>query len=89
VQLLRTLAIIFLIFWVLPWVFKRIFPFLLKRFVEKKMGQFNQGAQSNFNQEEQANFREGEVRIKKGKSSSQSGTVIEDFEDIDFEEVKD
>jgi hypothetical protein len=53
------------------------------------MGQFQQGAKSDFNKEEQASFREGEVRIKKGKPSSQSGTVIDEFEDVDYEEVKD
>jgi len=91
-QLLRTIAIIILVWYGFKLLAKYVFPFLLKRWVDKKMGQFqqqgqNQG-QSQFNNESQAKEfakkHEGEVKIK----SAPHKTETEGFgEEVDFEEV--
>lgn len=91
-QLLRTIAIIVLVWYGFKMLTRYVFPFLLKRFVDKKMEQFqqqgqNQG-QAGFNNEKQAKEfakqHEGEVKIK----SAPHKTETEGFgEEVDFEEV--
>ena len=87
-QLLRTLVIIFLIYYGFKLLARYVFPFLLKRWVNKKMGQFN--GQAQFETEEKAKDyvkqHEGEVKIKTNKSSKTETDNIGDF--VDYEEVE-
>lgn len=92
-QIARTLIIILIILYVVPWVLRKVGPFLLKRFVEKKMGAFQSQQQAYFNQQQQeqeeARRREGEVNIKYNQhQSSHSTSNSTDIEDVDFEEIK-
>lgn len=87
-QLLRTIAIIVLIYYGFKMLTRYVFPFLLKRWVNKKMGQFQNQGQAGFDNEEKAKDfakkHEGEVKIK----SKSKKTETEGFgEEVDFEEV--
>lgn len=90
-QLLRTIAIIFIIFYGFRLLARYVFPWLLKRWMNKKMGQFQNQANSQFQDQQKAKDfakqREGEVKIKsKGKGGANSST--EDVGDyVDYEEV--
>ena len=93
-QLLRTIAIIFIIYYGFRLLSRYVFPFLLKRWVNKKMGQFHSDSyrnqtQSQFNDEKKAKDyvkqHEGEVKIKTNKSSKTETDGIGDF--VDYEEV--
>lgn len=92
-QIGRTIIIILIIFWVIPWIIKKIGPIILKRYVEKKMGGFQQGGFNQFTQQQQQNQearrREGEVNIKYNSNSKSkpNNSSTNDIEDIDFEEV--
>ena len=89
-QLLRTLAIIFILFYGFKLLMRYVFPFLLKRWVNKKMGQFQHGNHNSFSDQEKeqkfAKQREGEVKIKsKQKTSKPTSDGVGDF--VDYEEV--
>lgn len=88
-QLLRTIAIIVLIYYGFKMLTRYVFPFLLKRWVNKKMGQFQQQGGAQFNDESQAKDfakkHEGEVKIE----SAPHKTETEGFgEEVDFEEME-
>ena len=88
-QVLRTIAIIFLIFYGFRFLARYVYPFLLKRWMNKKMGQFQNQTGSQFNDEEKAKDfvkkHEGEVKIK----STPNKTETEGFGDaVDYEEVE-
>lgn len=88
--LLRTLAIIGLIYYGFKFLAKTVFPWILKRWLNKKMGQFQNQGENQFNeQQKEQNFakeHEGEVKIKARGSKTQSDTKdMGDF--VDFEEV--
>lgn len=87
-QILRTLAIIAIIFYVIPWIFRKAGPILLKRFVEKRMGGFQQQFQQQQQAQAEAKRREGEVHIKRGPSKSEHVNNSSDIQDVDFEEIK-
>ena len=90
-QILRTIAIIALIYYGFKFLAKTVFPWILKRWINKKMGDFqNQGQQQYQNQQRAQDFakqHEGEVKIKTRGSKSESETKdMGDF--VDFEEVE-
>ncbi len=89
-QLLRTIAIIFIIFYGFRLLARYVFPWLLKRWMNKKMGQFQNQANSQFQDQQKAKDfakqREGEVKIKPKSNASKSETGdMGDY--VDYEEV--
>lgn len=87
-QILRTLIIIAIIFYVIPWFMRKVGPVLLKRFVEKRMGSFQQQFQQQQQAQAEAKRREGEVHIKRGPSKNEHVNNSSDIQDVDFEEIK-
>jgi hypothetical protein len=90
-QILRTIAIIALIYYGFKFFAKTVFPWILKRWINKKMGQFqNQGQQQYQDQQKAQEFtkqHEGEVKIQTRGSKTESETKdMGDF--VDFEEVE-
>jgi len=89
-QLLRTIAIIFLIYYGFRFLSRYVFPFLLKRWVNKKMGEFQNQTQQQFKDEKKVKDyvkeHEGEVKIKAGQTSKTETDNIGDF--VDYEEVE-
>ena len=90
-QFLRTIAIIFIIFYGFRLLAKYVFPFLLKRWMNKKMGQFQNQANSQFQDQEKAqqfaNEHEGEVKIQsKGNKNKPESDGLGEF--VDYEEVE-
>jgi hypothetical protein len=89
-QLLRTIAIIVLVYYGFKLLARYVFPFLLTRWVNKKMGQFQNQSQQQFRDAEQAKQfskeHEGEVKIKTKKGST-TASSIDDGEFVDYEEV--
>ncbi len=87
----RTILILFIIFYGFRLLARYVFPFLLKRWVNKKMGEFQNQAQGQFREQQQAKEyvkqHEGEVKIKSRGNTSKSETDgVGDF--VDFEEVE-
>ena len=90
-QILRTLAIIFIIYYGFKLLTRYVFPFFLKRWMNKKMGQFQNQAQSQFNEQQKAQEfakeHEGEVKIKSKSQKNKPDTDdIGDF--VDYEDVE-
>lgn len=89
-QLLRTIAIIVLVYYGFKLLTRYVFPFLLTRWVNKKMGQFQNQSQQQFRDAEQAKQfakeHEGEVKIKTTKKTTPSSS--NDGEYVDYEEVE-
>ena len=86
----RTIVIIFIIFYGFRLLSRYVFPWLLKRWMNKKMQQFQGQAQQQFRSQEQAREfakeHEGEVKIKTPKQSTKNESDdLGDF--VDFEEV--
>ncbi len=92
-QLLRTIAIILLIYYGFKLLSRYVFPFLLKRWLNKKIGQFQNQAGQQFNDAEQAKQfakeHEGEVKVKTANRNSKTkkSSGIDDGDYVDFEEV--
>ena len=90
-QLLRTIAIIFIVIYGFRLLAKYVFPFLLKRWLNKKMGQF-QNQNNNQYQEQQkaqkfAKEQEGKVKIKsKSDNNKPESDGLGEF--VDYEEVE-
>lgn len=88
-QLLRTIAIIVIVYYGFKLLARYVFPFLLTRWVNKKMGQFQNQSQQQFRDAEQAKQfakeHEGEVKIKTNKKTNSS--TINDGEFVDYEEI--
>ena len=84
--LLKTIAIIVLVYYGIKFIGRLFAPFLLKKMANKMNNQFQQGTRQN-QQQEQAKKEEGEVTVEgqqhKTKFSKKDG------EYVDFEEVKD
>ena len=87
-QIARTLIIIAIIFYVIPWILKKVGPILVKRFVSKRMGDFQQSFQNQQQAQAEAKRKEGEVHIQKGKSKQEHFNNSSDIQDVDFEEIK-
>ena len=70
VTLLRTLAIIIIVFYVLRWLTKIFAPILMRRMVSKMQQKAQQQQQQQYNQHRQntTKAREGETVIEKGSS---------------------
>lgn len=87
----RTILILFIIFYGFRLLTRYVFPWLLKRWVNKKMGQFQNQAGGQFRQHQQAKDfakeHEGEVKIKsRGAKSKPETDDIGDF--VDYEEIE-
>ena len=87
-QIIRTLIIIAIIFYVIPWVFRKVGPILVKRFVSKRMGDFQQSFQNQQQAQADAKRKEGEVNIQRGKANQEHFNNSSDIQDVDFEEIK-
>ena len=90
-QILRTILIIFIIYYGFRFLAKYVFPFFLKRWMNKKMGEFQSQAQRQFKEEQKAREfvkeHEGEVKIKsRGTHNKPETDGIGDF--VDYEEVE-
>lgn len=90
-QILRTIAIIFIIIYGFRLLSRFVFPWLLKRWLNKKMGQFQNQANTQFQEHQKAQQfakeQEGKVKIKSRSSKSKPDTDdIGDF--VDYEEVE-
>lgn len=91
VGLLRTIAIIGLIYYGFKFLAKFVFPWILKRWINKKMGQFQQQGQQQYQDQQQAKEftkqHEGEVKIQsRGKKTTSETKDMGDF--VDYEEVE-
>ncbi len=89
-QLLRTIAILFIVYYGFKLLAKYVFPFFLKRWLNKKMGQFQNQGNSRFNDQQKAEQfakeHEGEVKIKaQPKNNKPESDGLGDF--VDYEEV--
>lgn len=90
-QLLRTIAIIFIVIYGFRLLAKYVFPFLLKRWLNKKMGQFQNQSNSQFQEQQKAQKfakeQEGKVKIKtkRGNNKPESDGL---GEFVDYEEVE-
>jgi len=90
-QLLRTIAIIFIIIYGFRLLSRYVFPWLLKRWINKKMGQFQNQTNAQFREQQKAQQfakeHEGEVKIKtRGTKTKPDTDDIGDF--VDYEEVE-
>ena len=84
VNLLRTLAIIIIVYYVLRWLARIFAPVIMKRMVNK----MQEKAQQQYNQQRQntTQAREGETIIDKRPSSTkQSNDSVGEY--VDFEEI--
>ena len=84
VNLLRTLAIIIIVYYVLRWLARIFAPVIMKRMVNK----MQEKAQQQYNQQRQntTQAREGETVIDKRPSSKkQSNDSVGEY--VDFEEI--
>ena len=92
-QLLRTIAIIVIVYYGFKLLARYVFPFLLSRWVNKKMEQFQNQSQQQFRDAEQAKQfakeHEGEVKIKPNKKTTPStiNSSINSDDYVDFEEI--
>lgn len=81
-NVLRTIAIIILAYYVFRWIFRRVIPWLLKNFVRK---QFEK--QQGYSRGQREQRREGEVHIKtKGKSRRNDPKNLGEY--VDYEEIE-
>ena len=90
-QILRTIAIIGLIYYGFKFLARTVFPWILKRWINKKMGKFQNQGNTQFQEQQQAQEfskeHEGEVKIQSRGSKTQSDTKdMGDF--VDYEEVE-
>ena len=84
VNVLRTLAIIIIVYYVLRWLTRILAPILMRRMVNN----MQQKAQQQYNQQRQntTRAREGETVIdKKPSSTKQSNDNVGEY--VDFEEI--
>ncbi len=82
-QLLRTLAIIILVYYGFKFLARYIFPILLKMFVNKAQ----KNMQNQFRQQDSPQRPEGEVTIDKTSDKERIYKGRTDVEDVDFEEI--
>lgn len=90
-QLLRTIAIIFIVIYGFRLLAKFVFPWLLKRWLNKKMGQFQNQANSQFQEQQKAQQfakeQEGKVKIKsRNNNDKPESDGLGEF--VDYEEVE-
>lgn len=90
-QLLRTIAIIIIVYYGFKLLVRFVFPFLITRWANKKMQEFQNQGQQQFRADEEAKKfvkeHEGEVKINTTKKSTKHES--DDMGDyVDYEEVK-
>ena len=80
--LLRTIAIILLVYYVFKFLTKLFAPYLMKRMVNK----MQQNAQNQQRNQQQPNVKEGETVIdRKPQNTNQSNNSVGEY--VDYEEV--
>ena len=79
VTLIRTILILFAIYYGFKLVVKFLLPIILKRFINKQTEKFNGNSNSYSNQ------KEGEVHIKSSQKQSSSGENLGEY--VDYEEL--
>ena len=88
--LLRTIAIILLVYYVLKYLTKLFAPYLMKRMVNKmqeKAQNQHRNQQQHQQQKQQPNVKVGETIIdKKPTSKNQSNNTVGEY--VDYEEVE-
>ena len=83
--LLRTIAIILLVYYVFKYLTKLFAPYLMKRMVNKMQEKAQQ--QQHANQQQESNVKEGETIIdKKPNQTKQGNNAVGDY--VDFEEIE-
>lgn len=82
--LLKTIAIILIVYYVFKFISRYILPFFLKKMVENVQQKFNEQQQS---QQQPAKGKVGETVISKVPSEPKSNKEVGDY--VDYEEVKD
>jgi len=86
VGLLRTLAIIFLVFWGFRIFTRYVLPLFGRRAIKKAGQKMQYQAKANYQRAQQRNEHvikdDGKVKISKSKPSSDQGDFV-DFEEID------
>lgn len=90
-QLLRTIAIIIIVYYGFKFLFRIVFPFLITRWANKKMQEFQQNTQNQFKSQEEAKQfakqNEGKVKIKSTtKNNKPESDGLGDY--VDYEEVE-
>ena len=90
-QLLRTIAIIIIVYYGFKFLFRIVFPFLITRWANKKMQEFQQNAQNQFKSQEEAKQfakqNEGKVKIQPTTKNNKPETDgLGDY--VDYEEVE-
>lgn len=90
-QLLRTIAIIIIVYYGFKLLVRYVFPVLITRWANKKMQEFQNQAQYQFKAEEEAKKfakqHEGEIKINTAKKNDKhESDNIGDY--VDYEEVR-
>ncbi|MCC7332227.1 MAG: DUF4834 family protein [Flavobacteriales bacterium] len=90
-QLIRTIAIILIVYYSFKILFRVFFPLLIAYWANKKMQQFGHQQQNNFSSQEEAKRfakqKEGEVKIQShSKSNNSNSDNLGEY--VDYEEVK-
>ncbi|WP_372745456.1 DUF4834 family protein [Lutibacter sp.] len=82
--LLKTLAIILIVYYVLKFISKFILPLFVKKMVENVQKKYNEQQQNQYND---TSGKVGETVIAKKPNEPKSNKDIGDY--VDYEEVKD
>lgn len=84
VNLIKTIAIIFAVYYGLKFIGKYVFPWLLKRFINKQQEKFYNRNQSSYSRSER---REGEVKITGTPQKSNKTDDLGEY--VEYEEIRD
>ncbi len=84
VNLIKTIAIIFAVYYGLKLIGRYVFPWLLKRFINKQQEKFYNQTQSGNSRTER---QEGEVKITGAPQRSSKKDDLGEY--VDYEEIKD
>lgn len=85
-QIIRTILIIFIVYYGFRLLFRYVLPFFFKRWINNKVGQYQYQGGNVEQERANAKKKEGEVHIRSRSTSKKSETDgIGDY--IDYEEV--
>ncbi len=88
--LLRTILILFIIFYVIRLVTRYFLPMIFRNYVDEKMNEMSRNQQKQQQrQKEQSKKREGEVSIDYNPPQSNSKNKNDKGDYVDYVEVKD
>ncbi len=85
VSLIKTIAIIFAVYYSLKIIGRYFLPWLLKQFIKKQKEKYQQ--QNGFSNFEDSKRREGEVKITSTPSKQNTGDDLGEY--VDYEEIMD